>query len=114
MLAVIASSISAWWWVLIAGVTYTVGDLLMLLYLEATTRTYLVVGTFIFYTIGTCAAMMGYFGEDIPVVTLAAVLVNIIALLILSYFFFDRSIGLMEFLGVVLGVVALVLLEAFD
>lgn len=92
------------------GIVLTVGDLFMKKWVVSNSAWIYFLGM-IFYVIGLNFLAFSFKYKNIAVASVIFVLINIITLLIFSYFYFKEKMGTFEFVGIILGIVAIVMLE---
>jgi multidrug transporter EmrE-like cation transporter len=102
------------WWALIilaiGGILLTIGDLFMKKWVMSNAAGIYVTGM-IFYVIGLNFLAASFKYKNIAVASVIFVLFNVITLLLFSYFYFKEGLSSYEIIGMVLGIVAIVLLE---
>jgi multidrug transporter EmrE-like cation transporter len=92
------------------GLVLTVGDLFMKKWV-VTSSPYVYIVGMIFYIIGLNCLAFSFKYKNIAVASVIFVLINIITLLLFSYFYFKERLGGFEIAGILLGIVAIVMLE---
>lgn len=94
----------------VGGLFLTAGDLFMKKWVVSNNTWLFIVGLFV-WLIGNCFLAFSFKYKNIAVATIIFVLINIITLLIFSYLYFKEKLGIFEIAGVVLGIVAIIMLE---
>ena len=94
----------------VGGLILTVGDLFMKEWV-ITNKTVIYIGGMIFYIIGLNFLAFSFKYKNIAVASVIFVLINIITLLIFSYFYFHEKLTGLEVFGIVLGIAAIIMLE---
>jgi len=96
--------------VLIGGLILTIGDIVF--------KKWAISGdwkTFLFglsiWTIGLVFLAFSFKYKNIAIASLIFSLSNVILLTLISYFYFNESITALQFIGIILGITAVVLLE---
>lgn len=97
-------------WIILGSTFLTAGDISFRYYIE-NHWSYGFIISFGIYTIGMFLMVMSFFGQNIAVATVIAILLNISGYLALAYFLFGDTIGVREGVGLILGFVAIYLLE---
>lgn len=97
--------------ILSGGVILTVGDIIMKSWVEHNTLSAYVIGLGV-YLIGLMFLVQSFKHENIAEASLAIVLGNVITLIVFSWFYYNEKLALLDFIGIALGIVALVILEA--
>lgn len=92
------------------GIVLTAGDLIMRLWVKHGTWSYYLLGLLI-YLIGMNFLAQSYRFRHIGVASGLIVIFNIVALTIISYFYFNDKINIYEGIGLVLAIVAVLLIE---
>ena len=94
----------------IGGLTLTVGDLFMKEWVTVN-KTYIYLIGMVFYIIGLNFLAFSFKYKNIAVASVIFVLINIITLLVFSYFYFHEKLSGLEIAGILLGIAAIVMLE---
>ena len=94
----------------IGGLILTVGDLFMKEWV-VTNKSWVYLVGMIIYIIGLNFLAFSFKYKNIAAATVIFMLINIITLLVFSYFYFHEKLSGLEIAGVILGVAAIVLLE---
>ncbi|MDD4937984.1 MAG: hypothetical protein PHX34_03125 [Candidatus Shapirobacteria bacterium] len=92
------------------GVVLTIGDLVMKKWVNSGTSIFYVLGLIV-YMVAMVFLSQSYKYKNIAVASLMLVLFNIITLLIVSWFFYQEKLSLVQFIGVFFGLVSIVILE---
>lgn len=92
------------------GIVLTLGDIVMKYWIETNTKLLFLFGILI-YVIGEVIMAFGFKYGNIAVVSVMMVIINVIALSVLSLVFFHEKMSLMAVAGIVLGIFSVVLLE---
>jgi len=95
------------------GLILTIGDLFMKEWI-VTNKSWIYIIGIIFYLAGMNFLAFSFKYKNIAVASVIFVLINIITLLIFSYFYFHEKLSGLEIAGVALGIAAIVLLELAD
>lgn len=98
------------YWVIISSLLLTLADILLRAWFD-TQWSYgfpLIMGV---YFIGIFALVMGFFGQNIALVTMIGIVLNIVFYLAYSYFAYGDALNYKQILGVLLGFAAIYLLE---
>ncbi|MFZ2593520.1 MAG: hypothetical protein WAX38_01960 [Minisyncoccia bacterium] len=111
MIPTLALSLPPLAWILGGGLLLTAGDIFMRYYVESPETTWLFVAGFSMYVLGLLSLSCSFFGEDIVIASVAIVLVNVVTLTLVNLLVFHKSLSVMGYVGVVLGVIAFVILE---
>ena len=96
--------------VFLGGTVLTVGDLMMKKWVEGGNFFIYGLGLFI-YLIGMVFLSQSFKFKNIAVASLMLVLFNIITLLIVSWFLYQEKLSTIQFVGIFLGLVSIVILE---
>lgn len=110
MLHAIALTLPPVVWTFACAAFLTVGDILFRTWLHSQWTAGFAV-TFAFYAIGTLCMMMSFFGQGIAVATVAAVIANIVAYLLASWWLYGDAPNLMQIVGIILGFAVIAILE---
>lgn len=95
---------------ILGGLTLTVGDLVMRVWVKNLNWSYYILGLCI-YLIGLNFLAQSYRFRHIGVASGLIIIFNIIALTLISYLYFNDKINFYEGLGLVLAIIAVVLIE---
>ena len=98
------------YWVIISSLILTLADIMLRNWFE-TQWSYgfpLILGI---YFIGIFALVMGFFGQNIALVTMIGIVLNIVFYLAYSYFAYGDALNWQQMLGILLGFAAIYLLE---
>jgi hypothetical protein len=112
MLQVISTFFPAVLRVLLSGVLLTTGDVVFRFGMNSHGSALFGVA-YIIYAAGVFCMTMSFFGQNIAVATLAAVLVNMITIAVVSAWYFCDEISIIQWSGMGLGIIALLLLEFY-
>lgn len=93
------------------GLILTVGDIIMRFWVKDRRPLLYVAGLF-FYIIGLNFLAQSYRFRNIAVASAVIVIINIVALTVVSWVYFKARLTPLEILGLVLAVVAVVILES--
>lgn len=99
-------------WIVASGVFLTAGDIVMRFFL-ASHRASLCGGAFVLYMCGIGAMMMSFFGKDIAVASVLAVVVNAVTLLLVNALYFHEPLSGMGYVGIGVACVAICILELY-
>jgi multidrug transporter EmrE-like cation transporter len=94
----------------IGGVVLTIGDLFMKKWVVSNFFWIYIIGMF-FYIIGLNFLAFSFKYKNIAVASVIFILINIITLLLFSYFYFKEKLGIYEIAGITLGIIAIIMLE---
>lgn len=106
----VSSLLSPVVWTLLSGIAYTAGDILLRIWFEEK----FTLGfpfVFVIYMTGTFCMMMSFFGQNIAIATVAAIVVNVTLYVIAAYLLYGDPIHAWQVIGLVLGLVSLAILE---
>ncbi|MEI7718987.1 MAG: EamA family transporter [archaeon] len=92
------------------GLVVTVGDLFMKDWV-ITNKSWIYVLGMIFYLIGMNFLALSFKYKNIAVASVIFILINVITLLAFSYFYFQEKLTGFEIAGVILGILAIIMLE---
>jgi multidrug transporter EmrE-like cation transporter len=95
------------------GILLTIGDLFMKEWVT-TNKSLIYLGGMIFYIIGLNFLAFSFRYKNIAVASVIFVLINIITLIIFSYFYFHEKLSGLEIAGILLGTAAIIMLELSD
>ena len=95
---------------LVGGLVLTTGDILMKKWVVINNYYFFSSGLFI-YLIGLCFLAFSFRYENIAVASILLVLFNVISLSLVSYFYFGEKLNLVQIFAIILGLVAVVILE---
>jgi multidrug transporter EmrE-like cation transporter len=79
-----------------------------------TNKSLIYLGGMIFYIIGLNFLAFSFRYKNIAVASVIFVLINIITLIIFSYFYFHEKLSGLEIAGILLGTAAIIMLELSD
>ncbi len=96
--------------VLIGGLILTIGDIVFKKWAITGNWPTFFFGLFI-WTIGLVFLAFSFKYKNIAIASLIFSLSNVILLTLISYFYFNESITTLQFIGIILGITAVVLLE---
>lgn len=105
-----------WWALLIlamGGIVLTIGDLFMKKWVVTHNNFIYIAGLFI-WLLGLVFLAASFKYKNIAVASVIFVLFNIITLLLFSWFYFEEKLSGLEIGGILLGLIAIVLLELAD
>jgi multidrug transporter EmrE-like cation transporter len=94
----------------IGGLIVTIGDLFMKEWIT-TNRSWIYAGGMIFYLIGMNFLAFSFKYKNIAVASVIFILINVITLIVFSYFYFHEKLSGLEIGGILLGIAAIVMLE---
>ena len=97
-------------WTLTSGVFLTIGDIVLRIWLPDRWQFGFAL-VFSIYMLGIFCMMMSFFGQNIAIATVAAVLVNVVGYLLAAYFLFGDTISILQISGCSLGLIAIAILE---
>lgn len=106
----IASLLPTVWWTVLSGVAYTAGDILLRNWLAEPFRAGFAL-VLIVYMTGTACMMFSFFGQNIALATVAAIVVNVMTYLAYASLVFGDTVSAVHIAGLVLGLIAFALLE---
>ena len=92
------------------GLILTVGDVIMRFWVKSRQPILYVAGLF-FYLIGLNFLAQSYRFRNIAVASAVIVVINIVALTIISYVYFKARLTPLEIFGLVLAVIAVIIIE---
>ncbi len=95
---------------LIAGLTLTVGDLVAGKWVVSNKKSFYIL-TLILYMIGLNFLIYSYKFEDIAIASITMEIFNIVTLTLAGRFLFKENITKTEIAGIVVGIIAVVILE---
>jgi len=110
MPGVIAGLLPSLAWIFIGALFLTAGDIAMRSYFAKTLPYGFGISLFA-YMLGILCMMMSFFGKHIAIASVAAVILNIVIYLLISHFFYGDTLSPMEISGIILGLVAVTVLE---
>lgn len=96
--------------VVLAGIILTIGDIILKEWVTTSYKSFYWTGI-AFYLISMNLLAHSYKYENIAIASLLMVLFNVITLTLVSYFIFKEPLSLYEFSGIILGIMAIILLE---
>lgn len=96
--------------VISAGVILTIGDIILKEWVGTTYKTFYWLGIAL-YLVSMNLLAHSYKYEDIAVASMVMVIFNVLTLTLVGYFIFKENITPYEISGIVLGIIALILLE---
>ena len=98
------------YWVVISSVLLTLADIMLREWFESHWA-YGFPITLSVYCIGVFCLVMGFFGQNIALVTMIGILLNIVFYLGYSYFAYGDALNIQQIIGVMLGFGAIYLLK---
>jgi len=96
--------------IFIGGIVLTVGDLVMKKWVGNSSPFLYGLGLAI-YLIGMVFLSQSFKFKNIAVASLMLVLFNIVTLLIVSWFFYQEKLSLLQMIGIAFGLISIVILE---
>lgn len=101
-------------WVLLGGLLLTAGDVVIKYWIANAEHPGMLFGAgYALYLIGVLCMIMSFFGQNIALATMAAILVNVISLTLVSSWIFNESVSVLGYLGLGIAFVALGLIEFY-
>jgi multidrug transporter EmrE-like cation transporter len=94
----------------VAGITLTIGDLVAGKWIQNKNK-FLYVLTLCLYLIGLNFLIYSYKFEDIAVASITMEIFNVVTLTLAGRFLFKENITKTEFAGIIVGIIAVVILE---
>lgn len=110
MLAGIAEVFPSIVWTALSGTLLTIGDVVLRLWFGKDVP-YGFGIAFLLYAIGLLCMMMSFFGKNIAIATVAAVIINVVTYLLFSYIFYGDTLGVWKIIGIGLGLISIAILE---
>lgn len=101
------------YWSILSGVLLTFGDISMRFFIDKYEKYDLFLVTVFLYTFGVFCMMMSFFGKDIAVATVMAIIFNAVFLLLINNFYFNEPLSLMGYLGILVAFIAVIILEVY-
>ncbi len=92
------------------GIVLTAGDLLMKKWV-ITNQLWFYIGGLFIWLIGLNFLALSFKYKNIAVASVIFVLINVISLAIFSWFYFKEPLSLLQIFGLILGALAIVILE---
>lgn len=96
--------------IFIGGIVLTVGDLVMKKWVGNSSPFLYGLGLTI-YLIGMVFLSQSFKFKNIAVASLMLVLFNIVTLLVVSWFFYQEKLSLLQMIGIAFGLISIVILE---
>jgi len=97
----------------IGGLIVTAGDLFMKEWV-ITNKPYIYLIGMVVYLAGMNFLAFSFKYKNIAVASVIFILINVISLLVFSYFYFHEKLSGLEITGILLGIVAIIMLELAD
>ena len=97
-------------WVTLGGISLTCGDVIFKFWLERHVPLLYVAGLAL-YLVGLVCLVESYKSENIAVASAIFVIINIVTLLVLSWFYFDEKLSALQVVGLALSIGSILLLE---
>lgn len=94
----------------VGGIILTIGDIVMKKWVSTSHFSYYMIGLFI-YLIGLNFLAFSFKYKNIAVASVIFVLFNVITLSIVSWLYFKETLNTMQLIGIVVGLIAVVMLE---
>ena len=98
------------YWALTSGLVLTLGDIVLRSWFE-TGWHYGCLTAFLIYMLGIICIMLSFFGKNIAVATVLAVISNAVMYLLISHWKWGDTISMQQGIGVALGLIAFAVLE---
>lgn len=95
---------------LIGGIVFTLGDLIMKKWALTNSHLFYLIGMGL-YIVGLAFLAQSYKYKHIGIASAIIVLINIIALSLVSYFYFKETLSLAHIFGLVLGMISILIIE---
>jgi len=95
---------------LIGGIILTVGDILMKKWVNTNNYIFYIVGLII-YLIGLNFLAQSFKFKNIAVASVIFVIFNVVTLSIVSWLYFKETLSMLQIIGMVVGIAAIVILE---
>lgn len=96
--------------ILIAGITYTVGDIFAKYWIK-TSKSFYFVSIIFFFMIASIFLAYSFKYKNIAVASLIVTLFNIAILTLISWFYFKERLSSLELFGLGLGMTSIIILE---
>jgi multidrug transporter EmrE-like cation transporter len=97
-------------WMFVGGIIVTVGDIIFKFWAEQQSA-YLFVAGILVYLTGTLFLIQSFRTTNIAVASMIFIIFNIIALTLVSWFYFDEKLSTLQLVGLVLALGSVALLE---
>jgi multidrug transporter EmrE-like cation transporter len=97
-------------WLILGGILLTVGDIIMKEWVQTENSLYFLVGL-AFYIISLICLAFTFREKNIAVASLMLIIFNVVILSIVSWLFFNEPLSLRQFLGLGLGIAAIIMME---
>lgn len=95
---------------LIGGLILTIGDIAMKKWVNTNSYVFYFLGLFV-YLIGLNFLAQSFKYKNIAVASVIFIIFNVIILSFVSWIYFKESLSLMQIAGIVIGIIAIVVLE---
>lgn len=95
---------------LVGGIILTIGDVFMKKWVESNNISLFLIGLFV-YLIAMIFLAFSFKYKNIAVASIIFAIFNVIALSLVSWFYFKETLSLMQISGIIFGIIAIVLLE---
>jgi len=97
-------------WLTLGGIILTIGDVIFKFWVESRSPILYVSG-FIAYLIGLVFLIQSYKSENIAIASAIFVIFNILTLLLVSCFYFNEKLTVVQIVGIGFAILAILILE---
>jgi len=94
----------------LGGMVLTAGDLVMKYWIKNSSPWFYVAGILI-YMVGLNFLAFSFKFKNIAVASVIFVIFNVVTLLLFSWFYFKEKLSLLQIVGILLGITAIIMLE---